>query len=325
MAPVLIGLMTLAVLLAIALTGPAILRRAAGALVHVPRVATALLLGSVLAWVAAVLALGPLLAWFIAGPAALPGRAGEVCQRCVAAANPFAGPVVDSALPSLALIGPPLLVAAVLAAGGLLRTCRGVRATKTVWSALQGQAHRTELHGHRVHLVPDLAPAVFALPARRGGVIVSTAALELLSDDELRGVLEHERAHLRQRHHLVLAVLAALAGPMRKVPFIAAAIDAIPHYLEIAADNAARRHASTPALAGALLKLGNPALPRTVPAEFAGALHAAGPRRIAHLVNPAPASGSRWTVGVLTAYAGVMAVAGMAVVGPYLGAIAVGC
>src|SRR5690625_7252850 len=75
-----------------ALTVPWFLRRSASALAHVPRLAALALTASVLAWPLALLSIGPLLAWVSTGPVLLPGRAGEVCQQCLAAANPWGQP-----------------------------------------------------------------------------------------------------------------------------------------------------------------------------------------------------------------------------------------
>jgi len=48
-------------------------------------------------------------------------------------------------------------------------------------------------------------PAVYCLPGRRRRIVVTSAALALLDDDQLAAALAHERAHLRQRHDLVIA------------------------------------------------------------------------------------------------------------------------
>src|SRR5699024_11332703 len=78
--------------LAVALTvsavaGPWMLRRAAPALMRVPRLAIGLLVAGITSWVLALLGLGPLLAWILNGPALLPSDWAEICQRCLAASN----------------------------------------------------------------------------------------------------------------------------------------------------------------------------------------------------------------------------------------------
>ena len=78
-----------AVLLGLALAGPLFIRRAAPALVRLPQMASASIVGGVLLWLAGIFSVGPLLAWISSGPVILPNGAAEVCQRCIAAANPF--------------------------------------------------------------------------------------------------------------------------------------------------------------------------------------------------------------------------------------------
>lgn len=70
-------------------------------------------------------------------------------------------------------------------------------------------------------------------------------------------MLAHEHAHLHHRHHLISALVEAIAAYLRWVPLIRAAADALPHYLEIAADDQARREAGTPALVSALVAWAN--------------------------------------------------------------------
>lgn len=121
--------------------------------------------------------------------------------------------------------------------------------------------------------------------------MLSTGAVRALEEDELAAVLAHEHAHLRQRHHLVSALVEAIAAYLRWVPLIRAAADALPHYLEIAADDRARREAGTPALVSALVKLGERTHPAMPQHSCSVALHAAGPERIRHSRPPQRGAG----------------------------------
>ena len=119
-----------------------------------------------------------------------------------------------------------------------------------------------------------------------------------------------------------MGIVAGIARRLRWVPLIAAIEDAVPHYLEIAADEEARRQAGTPALVSALLKLGGGS---HVERPVAGALHANGPERIRALVQPTTGS-----VGVLPTAAAmactvVLAVAGAAAHLPYIVSALNGC
>jgi hypothetical protein len=63
-------------------------------------------------------------------------------------------------------------------------------------------------------------PIAVAVPGRRGGVLVSRGLLAGLTAAELQVVFQHERSHLRHRHHryLVLGTLVAgLLPPLRRL------------------------------------------------------------------------------------------------------------
>src|SRR5581483_3535026 len=92
---------------------------------------------------------------------------------------------------------------------------------------------------------------------------------------QLQAVLAHERAHLRCRHHLMLAAAAALARAFPRVPLFAQAGPELGVLAEMAADAAARRHGPDH-LAKALVIL---ARAGTRPA----ALAAGGPAAIARI------------------------------------------
>lgn len=317
-------LLAAAGILASAAWAPPLMRRAAPALVRVPLAAAVLLTAGAVLWLAALLAVGPVLAWTISGPV-LPGAAGLVCQQCLAAANPFLGTApVDTAIPVVVLLAVPALAAVVLAVtlgrGALARR----RDTQRAGAAVRDAGTVGFLRGDRILIVPDDVPYAFALPARHGGVTVSTGALRTLDADELAGVLAHERAHLRQRHHLLSAIVTTLATHLRWIPLVAAVADAVPTYLEVAADDAARRRAGTTALAGALLKLGTPG-PQSPLGATVGALNATGPDRIRHLVAPGSGRAGALPALAIGAHLGGLAVATLAVLVAYAGAVLSGC
>ena len=306
-------------LLASALAGPAMLRSATPALVRTPRHAATLLGVGAVVWPLALLGLGPVLAWGLSGPRLVPGEASEVCQRCLAQANPLPGPILETAIPVILLVALPAVAAGLLATGLAAEFLRRDRRSRRDAARVLGGAVRRSVLGHEVYVVDAARPFALTFPARHGGVVLSTAALEHLDHGELGAVLVHERAHLRQRHHVVSAVVAGVARWLRWIPLIAAIEDALPHYLEIAADDEARREAGTPALVGALLTLGGG------PPELAGALHAAGPERIRELVQPTTGA-----VGVLptvaaTVFTAALGLAALAVHLPYLASALTGC
>lgn len=317
--------MLLVGLIVAALGGPWLLRRAAPALVHIPRLAVLMLTGSIALWLVALLAVGPMLAWVISGPVLLPGHAAEVCQRCLASANPFTNTTLDTSVPVVALLAVPTLAAIGVLLAAVREGRRRDRTTNQAASPLRARATATSVHGHTVLVVQDSRRFAFTLPTRHGGIVISDTALAALSGMELVGVIEHERAHVSQHHHVITTIVESVARHLRWVPLIAAAADATPHYLEIAADNAARGHAGTPALASALLKLGEPTHPPFLTAPPGSVLNAAGPNRISHLVNPGHRQGGTWPAVIIGTYLATLAIVNAAVHLPYLGAAITGC
>ena len=93
---------------------------------------------------------------------------------------------------------------------------------------------------------------VYCLPGRRSMIVVTSAAQQTLSVEQLRAVLAHERAHLAGRHHLALALAFGLAKAVPWLPLFALAGRHVSLLLEMSADDdAARRHGRS-TVAGAL-------------------------------------------------------------------------
>lgn len=316
-----LSLLLTAALIVVGVAGRPVVGAAAPVLVRVPRVAVTVLAGGVLLWSLAVSASLLMVAGSLTGPGVLPGAAGEICRRCLAEAGPFGSSLaVASPLPFAFVAGSVLLVVA-SAVGGAIRGVVRLRRTATAAGYTVAGAREGELDGHRVHIIDAAQPVAFSLPRRRGGIVVSTGFIAGLGRTERAAVLAHEEAHLKQGHHGILALVDGLTWPLRWAPMVRAVADAIPHYLEIAADDAARRQVGTAALASALLRLGTPAVESQAPAV----LHAAGPHRVQHLVNPR-STGSAW----LPAAALGMAIVSLGVVvamihGAYVGAAFNGC
>lgn len=104
--------------------------------------------------------------------------------------------------------------------------------------------HRSD-HLHATVLPYD-APAAYCLPGRRPRIVVSDTAVRLLSAQQLDAVLEHERAHVAGRHHLVLATAEAFASVFRRVPLARHVREQTALLLEMTADDrAVRRHSHT--------------------------------------------------------------------------------
>lgn len=318
------GAAVLAAVLGLALGGPYLLRSAAPMLVRAPRVATAVILSAVAVWLGALLAIGPVLAWTATGPALIPAGAAAVCRRCLDAATPFAIGAFQTPVPAALLLALPVAASAVLLVAFLAALRARQEVTRGSARRMRDQARRRRVAGRDVHVIDDEHPFAIAFSSSLGGIVLSTSALDALGARELAAVLAHEEAHVRQRHHLIVSLSGSLRAVLGWVPLVSAAADAIPHYLEIAADNRARASVGTSALVSALLKLGE-APRQSGGVEFAGALHATGPQRIPQLVRP-----SRGLAGAAAAGMVAMVLAAVAALGAtghlaYLAAALTGC
>lgn len=308
---------------------PALLRRAEPILVRAPRLAVGFLLGAAALWLLAAAAVSLALAWVLNGPQLLPSAYGSVCRACLEAASPFSlGAGLTTPLPVVVLVAAPAALLLAFLLLGAHRIVQQRRAVRCEYEAVRETGRETTVLDHRVLILAVQAPVAFTLPRGRGGIVVSEGLLATLSPSELAAVLAHEQTHLRQRHHLITALLSAFAAPLRIIPLFGAVADAVPRYLEIAADAQARGHCGTPALAAALLRIGEhrhlptAQLPIGSPVPL---LHAAGPDRIAHLVAP-PTMRTAWMpMAALLGLTVALALSAALVHGPYLLVILRGC
>ncbi|HYH00040.1 MAG TPA: zinc metalloprotease HtpX [Terriglobales bacterium] len=81
-------------------------------------------------------------------------------------------------------------------------------------ATVQELAQQAGIPKPRVYLIPEHQPNAFATGRnpKKGVVAVTQGIMDVLSPRELRGVLAHEIAHIRNRDILVATVAAAIAG-----------------------------------------------------------------------------------------------------------------
>lgn len=96
------------------------------------------------------------------------------------------------------------------------------------------------------------APAAYCLPGARSVTVLSEGMIALLSPDQLDAVVAHERAHLRQKHHLLLDAFRSWKRALPWFPIATRAQDAVALLLEMLADDTARHEAGDRVLAGAI-------------------------------------------------------------------------
>lgn len=187
----------------------------------------------------------------------------------------LAGPPVPGggviAVAGLALAAAVVLRAGWCLAGEWYRGWRGLREHATLVAATGRPGPE-----RGVVILDHDAPAVYCLTSGRDRIVVSAGALAALTPGQIRAVLAHERAHLRCRHHAMLALATALARAFPGVPLLARAGPQLRVLAEMAADDAAAHSHHRDDLAAALVILAG-ASPR------AAALTAGGPAAMARL------------------------------------------
>lgn len=162
------------------------------------------------------------------------------------------------------------------APGGGLVTVMGLNllgmiVARLVWSAVVVGRAEVKQRGQttsmldivaRRDVVPDVlvleheAAYAFCLPGRDARVVVTRGLLESLSPDQITAVLAHERAHIRQRHHLVLLSASVLSRAFSPVaPWLCMAEEQTARLLEMCADDAACRSVGRETLRLALTRL----------------------------------------------------------------------
>lgn len=116
----------------------------------------------------------------------------------------------------------------------------------------------------RTRVLEGTAPIAYCLPKGSGSVtVLSRGLLDQLDADELAAVVAHERAHVEQRHDLLLLVFRAWRSALPWFPMAARADTEVAALVEMLADDHARREVRDEVLARAILKVGTPGVPGT--------------------------------------------------------------
>lgn len=199
-----------------------------------PRLTIGLWLGAALSVTVAVLTAGLLVALPPAALAAGPAGIIVACTRALANLGAPNG--------TLAVMG--LLATAILAARlltSLIVTFTSARRWRRRHLAALLLLGRQDANGWTV--VNHATPAAYCLPGRPGQVVVTSAAIDALTADELTAVLRHERAHLRGRHHIFVALAVAFHRALPGLPMAETVETEIRRLVEhLADDHASARH-----------------------------------------------------------------------------------
>jgi Zn-dependent protease with chaperone function len=198
-------------------------------------------------------------------------------------------------------LGPMVAARAACLAAGLVLLALLVwvllAASTAVLRARQRQRALLSLLAHGDPKVPGAlvvdhpTAAAYCLPGLRSAIVISAGTLDLLDARELAAVLAHERAHLRERHDLVLLPFVALLNGFAWSPVVRKAHQAVALLIEMHADDLAQRHRPARELATALLRVGAAGgglAPSGTLAAADPALDCDVAARVTRLLRPAP-------------------------------------
>jgi Zn-dependent protease with chaperone function len=184
------------------------------------------------------------------------------------------------------------------------------------------------MHGRPGTRVLDhAAPVAYCLPgATRSVTVLSNGMLDLLDPGELRAVIAHETAHLRQQHHVVLLAFKSWHSALPWFPIANRAENAVALLVEMLADDQARHVVDNRTLARAIVLVGTAGEPPVEALAKTGSESGDGPTdaipdrtesghpadmvapRVRRLVgNPSPLPGPA-RAGVMLAAAALLAV-----------------
>lgn len=219
---------------AVGVRGPAVLRRTARDCGPGPRAMLALWTAATAAWVLSCAALLGVLAAELLGPAVKGVIAACVSVLQALERNHAGWGIGAGSVLVLAALARLLWTAARQGRAGLSWRRAHHRDLLTA-------ARRRRLYGHPVWLLDTAEPGAYCVPGTRGGVVITSGALEVLTAAQARAVLAHERAHLRGRHHLLVGWVRLLDRAFPGVPLFRAAARDVPELVEWAADDRAVR------------------------------------------------------------------------------------
>lgn len=108
----------------------------------------------------------------------------------------------------------------------------------------------------RTRVLDDAAPVAYCLPRGASSVtVLSRGLLDALEPDELLAVTAHERAHVEQRHEVLLVAFRAWRRALPWFPIAARAESEVAALVEMMADDVARRSQPDEVLARAILRV----------------------------------------------------------------------
>lgn len=142
-----------------------------------------------------------------------------------------------------------------------------------------------------VGVVDTVMPAIYCLGAggrRHLRIHVTTGALRLLDDEELRAAVTHERGHLNRHHHRTLVVVDALSAAVGWMGLLRSYPSSVRRLIELEADDYAAARCGRLTVARALLAMSTSRDADLGPATSHSWIGGDPARRIRRLVHNGP-------------------------------------
>ncbi|MER6989086.1 M56 family metallopeptidase [Saccharopolyspora hirsuta] len=164
---------------------------------------------------------------------------------------------------------------------GLLRHARHQRREHRRHLELLRIAARPESGAFPIMWLPHPEPMAYSVAGTPGFVVATDGVRDHLGADAA-AVLEHERAHLRGRHHLLVGLAEALSRSASWIPLMRRSPELVRTAVELAADRSAAHQHGPSAVRSALLRMtggrGGP-----MPSHALGMANSAVALRLHHL------------------------------------------
>ncbi len=92
-----------------------------------------------------------------------------------------------------------------------------------LYEMVGGLSANAGIPGPRIYMAEIAAPNAFATgrDPENGALCLTRGLLDLLDEDEIKGVISHELAHIRNRDTLIMTVTAALASAIMMIAYMA--------------------------------------------------------------------------------------------------------
>lgn len=185
----------------------------------------------------------------------------------------------------------PVSIAAALLGQGLVRYVRQQRHLHERHLELLRITAESEAGRFPTMWLPHPKPLAYSVAGSPAFVVATQGVRDALCEADAAAVLEHERAHLRGRHHLLVGLAEALAKSVPWVPLTRHSPRLVRTAVELAADRAAARTHSPAAVRSALRIIATGSGPNT-PQHALGMADACITLRLRHLDRPSYSPGT---------------------------------